>query len=546
MSPSPAREKILVFLNFECVDSLHLSDSDDLSFLKLIQVTTTESELGSDSVFEDDLSVQVSLTGNAITINVLAFIPVFLDLKWLRRLILQFKMNQSFDQNSFVASLKFLLYSISKRLPSRYEVTGNNFSFSKSQYAYIPPDLSLVRFKFKEVVVRQFEDGDPQGETILLVSHEDSYTGAPLYLLQMARYLRLQGMKVMILSIRPEYRSGVFSESGFETLYVDDLSMESNFDALWILNSGGKVVVRDFLQRLSPIQVWVNSINASCIVEIATNMGIPTALFVHESFGFRSEKNLFFSVYDTLFAKALESANIVIFGSEFAQKSFERSDLYVHSDVVLSLKDDTTSMPIDKRCSSVGLNVILDIPPQARVFLSMATFEERKRIQDIILAFQQAQIENAILILVGSIESDDYSNYIKEISRNDERIQIHPVTPCPEIYYEVADVLILASESETYPLVLQDAIHWNLLRIVSQFPGYTSSCDQNNALLFEVSDVNALAQLLIEASKPTKRSSEIIRNAKSDFKVKRESYLKRILRLQSDLSCINVTIARNS
>jgi glycosyltransferase involved in cell wall biosynthesis len=542
---SPISERISVHLNVEHTGFLQLSDSDELIFLRSIQIHTTESNLGTDFLFVDDVEIQVSCTGSNIAINIVSATPVFLDLKWLRRLILQFDIKQPTSLNGFIASLRFLLSSISKRLPTRFEITGGNFSFSSSQYASVPADFSLVRFKFKEIVVRQFEVDDPYVYTILLVSHEDSQTGAPLYLLQLARYLEHQGVKVIILSVRPEYRSGVFSDAGFETIYVADLSLESSFDALWILNSDGKAAVRDFLQKLSPNQVWVNSINASCIVEIATLLGIPTALFVHESFGFRGEGDSFFNVYDKLFCKALESANLVIFGSEFSQKAFELPDLFVHSAVVLSLKDDTTLTPMTERGIGIESRINLRIPTDARVYLSMATFEERKRIQDIISAFKQAKIENAILVLVGYTESDDYNSYIRRLVRDDERIQLYPVTPHPEIYYEIADVLILASESETYPLVLQDAIHWNLLRVVSQFPGYTTSCNEDNALLFQVGDVKSLSRLLAQTALSTEGFNKLLENAKSDFIEKRELYLERILRLQSDLSGINVTIARN-
>jgi glycosyltransferase involved in cell wall biosynthesis len=60
----------------------------------------------------------------------------------------------------------------------------------------------------------------------------------------------------------------------------------------------------------------------------------------------------------------------------------------------------------------------------------------------------------------------------------------------------MADALVFASAEETYPLVLQEAAHLGLPRIVSRFPGWEESVSSSAALLFDVGDVASLSECM--------------------------------------------------
>jgi glycosyltransferase involved in cell wall biosynthesis len=378
-------------------------------------------------------------------------------------------------------------------------------------------------------------------KVIALVSHEDSFTGAPLYLRQLANYLRSLGHKVIILCLRANYRSGVFSSDGFETIYIEDLSTEEIIQRDWILSELGKKVTRDLLVHLSPDQIWVNSINASCFVELAVDSGITVCLFVHESFGFSSSKFLS-NDYEVMFYNALQNAGLVVFGSEYSKASFSRPGLTPNSLVLNSIKT------IDPQSSEIDLGVRnskrteLGISEKAWVFLSMATFESRKRIHDIVSAFKLMQMPEACLILVGQVADSEYSDLIVKQAEESGNIFVFPVTQNPSKFYSISDTLVMASEAETYPLVLQEAIHWNLSRIVARFPGYEASCNEENSYLFNVGDIQHLQALMISSTRSNALGDKRTQLAKLDFLEKSKIYVGHLDRILETLSVVEVSL----
>jgi glycosyltransferase involved in cell wall biosynthesis len=535
-----------VNLRISCSSPIFTSDTDTFENKTHLAVKTSTSLVQQVNSSASDALVETSINNGQLLIEIYSDKVVFLDIRWLRVLVSQNQfINKNFDAVELSNNLEFLLNSISNRLPEEFEVLGPEFSFSITNYKKVFKNSSLSKIHFKSGSFKQRDMKNNDDKLILLISHEDSYSGAPLYLLQIANFLKNLGFHVLILCLMAKHRGGVFTSAGFQTYYFEDLDQNTLFEKEWILNQRGEETVRSFFVDLRPEQIWINSIACSGLVDIAIELNFSVCLFVHESFGFNNQDYLV-NNYEIMFQSALEKSHLVVFGSENSKKSFKRKDLYLNGIVLNSIKVRDISQLITEPDASFRFRKELGIEQSARVYLSMATFEPRKRISDIVLAFKEANIPESFLILIGSLKNDPYSKKIAKECRGSSNILVLPTINNPAVYYQLADVLILASEEETYPLVLQEAIHWDLLRIVSRFPGYKESCDEGNSLLFNVGDIGGLRELIQKSKYNFMGSSELRKNARLNLAQKEIHYKTELDKITRNLSCINITLGEKT
>jgi glycosyltransferase involved in cell wall biosynthesis len=530
----------LINLHVSCGSPIFISDTDTFENKILLVVKTSTTLIQHIHSSVPDVLVETFLNNGQLFINIHFNKEVLLDIRWLRILVFQNQfVNESFDAFELSNTLEFLLNSISNRLPADFEIMGPEFSFSISGNKKYSQDFSLSKVHFKTSSFREKGGEINDDRLILLISHEDSYSGAPLYLLQIATQLKYLGFQVAVICLRPKYRSGVFTSAGFQTYYLEDFDQVTVFKKEWILNDRGQEFIRSLFLELEPEQIWVNSIACSSVVGIAVDLNFPVCFFVHESYGFNNQ-NYHVNDYEIIFHSALEKSHLVVFGSENSKTRFKRNDLYSNGIVLNSVKVMDKSQLCIEPDNSFRVRKELGIEQMARVYLSMANFEPRKRISDIVLAFKEANITESFLVLIGSLKDDPYSEKIARECHNSSNILVLPTVSNPAVYYELADVLILASEEETYPIVLQEATHWDLLRIVSRFPGYEESCDDGDSLLFNVGDVSGLSELIHKGRLDTTESIKLRKNARSKLTQKEIIYKKELHKIIHNLSYINI------
>lgn len=546
VKPCKIHDFNLINLHISCGSPMFISDTDTFENKILLVVKTTTTLFQHIHSSGSDVLVETFLDNGQLFINIHSNREVLLDIRWLRILVFQNQfVNESFSAFELRNTLEFLLNSIYNRLPADFEIMGPEFSFSISGHKKDSQDFSPIKVHFKTSSFREKEVEINDNKLILLISHEDSYSGAPLYLLQIAIYLKYLGFQVSVICLRPKYRSGVFTSAGFQTYYLEDFDQVTVFKKEWILNDQGQEFLRSLFLELEPEQIWVNSIACSSVVGIAVDLNFPVCFFVHESYGFNNQ-NYHVNDYEIIFHSALEKSHLVVFGSEYSKKRFKRNDLYSNGIVLNSIKVTNKSQLLIEPDSSFRVRKEIGIEKMARVYLSMATFEPRKRISDIVLAFKEANITESFLILIGSLKDDPYSEKIARECYGASNILVLPSVSDPAVYYELADVLILASEAETYPIVLQEATHWDLLRIVSRFPGYEESCDDADSLLFSVGDVSGLKELIHKSRFDTTELINLRRNAKSKLIQKEIVYKKELDKIIYNLSYININFGEKT
>jgi glycosyltransferase involved in cell wall biosynthesis len=194
----------------------------------------------------------------------------------------------------------------------------------------------------------------------------------------------------------------------------------------------------------------------------------------------------------------MEASNLVLFGSLNTKAHWEKGHFEMNSFTIPTYRSIQVPSIPDSRLLRNNARAKLNIGSHVKVFLSVSTFEPRKRVQDIVLAFQRLTDLNTHLILVGSTKSSTQVEILNLIKPND-RITILDSTKNLSDYYAMADCFVFASEEETMPLVLQEAALHSLPRIASTYPGSTELIPSSDfAYLYPPRDVTELTARMNE------------------------------------------------
>ncbi|ALG68712.1 glycosyltransferase family 4 protein [Beggiatoa leptomitoformis] len=144
------------------------------------------------------------------------------------------------------------------------------------------------------------------------------------------------------------------------------------------------------------------------------------------------------------------------------------------------------------------------IAQDASVFLFVGRFTERKRPQDIITAFAQANLSNSWLIFVGD------GPLRAELTQQAEQLGVKNIIftgfkNSSEIpaYLALADVFVLPSQYDPTPKALNEALVFGLPALVSQGIGTATDLvkDAQNGFIFEIGNTAQLANYMSKLEK---------------------------------------------
>jgi glycosyltransferase involved in cell wall biosynthesis len=397
---------------------------------------------------------------------------------------------------------QILKEKIEDYLNSRNNILGSFDSTGTKNFDTFEFDTSFTNHSShmkKELVnVTSRLTGLVKVKRVLLVSHEDSRTGAPIYLAQIAKSLQENDYAVHILSIRDDVSAGVFSDQNLTHHYLRDFvpnhSPADQVVSNWIFTPNGEKAFERLLQKFQPDLVFVNSLASSDILRLCIKSELATVLYVHENISFfdPDKKSLISPNLPVL--EALEASSRVIFGSIATKDFWVNRVSIVDYRVIPSYRSIVAAKEGVRAALRSEFRSQLNIGVADLVFISIGTFEKRKRITDIIEAFQRLENEDIKLILVGEPEiPNDVSLEARKLVKGDKRIHIFKSQHNLDRFYAASDVLVHASSEETMPLVIQEAAIWGLARIVSRYEGVQELViDEETGMLFEVGDIEEL------------------------------------------------------
>jgi glycosyltransferase involved in cell wall biosynthesis len=149
--------------------------------------------------------------------------------------------------------------------------------------------------------------------------------------------------------------------------------------------------------------------------------------------------------------------------------------------------------------------------------LSIAYLEDRKGIDNLIIAFKTLSNANTKLVIAGDGE---IRQKLEAMASGNENIVFAGYVDGVEKrdLYEAADIFVLPSHFETWGLVVNEAMHYGLPVIITNAMGSTDLID-GNGIIIPAGDTDALVQALkklVESceirNKMGERSQEIIRS----------------------------------
>lgn len=219
--------------------------------------------------------------------------------------------------------------------------------------------------------------------------------------------------------------------------------------------------------------VLVNTLGSFAGGDVAGRLGIPAVWTAHESFPLPMfwqaayEPGSLHPYARAQAEQALESAAAVVFPAEATRRLFVmNADPNRLVAIPYGIELDAMDGAIAGGTDRVAAKRRLGIEPDARVILCLGSIEARKSQAMLTQAFARIADRHprAQLMLVGETSDAYCANYrtaLREfVSRAglEERVRIEPVTDDPYSWHAVADVLACASDIESLPRVIVEAM----------------------------------------------------------------------------------------
>ncbi len=249
--------------------------------------------------------------------------------------------------------------------------------------------------------------------------------------------------------------------------------------------------------------------------DVATRLSLPTIWAIHESFtpqvlmavafASRIDRRLLDAA-----RRAMESVDALVFEAEATRELYapwagsDRSVVIPYGVDTGEILGHAQEVSRDDARADVG------VEPESRMILVMGTIEQRKAQTRIAQAFARIADDNSELKLVfvgdnGSAYSQTLKDYVQALGL-EHRCTVFPVDGDPYRWYRAADVLLSASDIESLPRSMLEAMCFGVPVVSASVFGVPELLrDGETGFLFEPNDLDALVAVLhrILALEPT-------------------------------------------
>lgn len=285
----------------------------------------------------------------------------------------------------------------------------------------------------KDLMLGYTEDPD---NTILLVSHEMSLSGAPFAVLNLALVLKKNGWQTVIVSPEDGCIGAYAADHGIPSMYIPNL-----------YRAGFISAIKDLFAI-----VMANTIVSAPVVKELDGTDTPVMWWIHEtatSYTMETAKELPRKLSDNVHVCCAGTYARSLLASRFPGYSIEN--------LPCSVKDTTP----DPSQTDTRLGVLSE---ERRTFICVGLIERRKG-QDILLEaidmLPDNVRENSLFVIVGKVGDSEIKKQIVMMQRKyPDRILFYEGLGHDEIFemYRETDFLICASRDETGPLVVAEAL----------------------------------------------------------------------------------------
>ncbi len=169
-------------------------------------------------------------------------------------------------------------------------------------------------------------------------------------------------------------------------------------------------------------------------------------------------------------------------------------------------------MSKDNHLSQAWRNT-LEIPDDHTIFIYIGKFEYRKNLETLIKAKKKLKHESCTLLLVGSGPEEQM---LKNLANGDPNIHFHGFVNQANIasMYQLADVFVLTSVSETWGLGINEAMNCGLAIVASDKVGCAVDLVKDNGLIFKAENEIDLADKMLTLLKDRVLLTKMKNNSK--------------------------------
>jgi D-inositol-3-phosphate glycosyltransferase len=303
------------------------------------------------------------------------------------------------------------------------------------------------------------------GRRVLVFTHQLDLGGAQLYLLDLLRQLVAEEEIEIELTV-------VSTADGRLREEIEALGIPVHITSMVPIGDAGSHLgrIEELVAWAAPQEFEALFVNTATMLaipgaELAYELEIPLIWAIHESF----DPDEIWAGLDPLIRRrvntALRGAAAVVFEADATRRMYEP---WTGPDRSLTLPYGVDLEPIDAERAGFDRAAIrrkAGIPADAEVVLCVGTIEPRKAQVPLTQAFDSiaARHPNAHLVFVGAREDDDRSLLLAEYvesCRSADRIKLIPITPNVQPWYGLADILVCASDVESLPRTVLEAMAW--------------------------------------------------------------------------------------
>jgi D-inositol-3-phosphate glycosyltransferase len=270
--------------------------------------------------------------------------------------------------------------------------------------------------------------------------------------------------------------------------------------------------------------VLVNTLSGFAGAELADRLGLPVAWAIHESYALPTFWTTAFPAgrvdpyVRERTARALRRADAVLFVAEATRRLFA-GDAADERLLVLPPGVELGAIEIAKRTiARDAARARLGVPDDAQVVLGLGSFEPRKAQTMLAQAFGlvAGRHPRAHLLLVGQVAEphrEGYQSALRDYLRRarlEDRVSVEPVTSDPYAWHALADLLVCASDVESLPRVILEAMAFGTPVLSTSVFGAPEVIDDGRTgFLCGMRDVSVLADGLDRAlaASPAERAA---------------------------------------
>lgn len=350
-------------------------------------------------------------------------------------------------------------------------------NLTKDFFDFSPSSRRKAYYKSKEV-------------TCGFVSHNLNCEGAPIVLYDIVAGLKAQAeINPIVISYDDGPLRADYERLGVPVFVLDaDPFFSSKCDASY---QNALMAVVDLLKANSVNVVVANTVLSWWAVDAAELAGISSIWCIHESEEPFSHFDVHGAYIKSVAQHCLDKTYQTVFVANSTRKLFE---LHTGRNNFSVIHNGFNELRMNEKRLNMSSHNILDAKGDEVVFLMVATVCDRKNQIEAIRAFSEIEacnLSKARLIIVGDRPSP-YSQQLHELINSlprsvQEQICVVGETDRVAEYYNIADVLVLCSKLESYPVVIQEAMYWELAIITTPSFGVKEQVvDQVSALFYEL------------------------------------------------------------